>query len=230
VVGTAEGDRYWTEVAAATGGFFAPTGNPVVVPALDQVQTTLAGRHLIEFPTPPALPARVAVRVDAGDLTLTGEAVVGAAPPAIAGSPDEPAGRRSAVPWAPVIAGLLAVAAVAVLLLLLRRFRQRRVPPAARAADAPAPADPPRSVGRSPVGRPPDAGEPHTAYAAIPVRPVGGPPVSWTPPTARGRAAMPREVARGRATVPRSFRPAASADGRTPPPAQRSGPDAAKPE
>jgi hypothetical protein len=230
VVGTAEGDRYWTEVAAATGGFFAPAGNPVVGPALDQVQTTLAGRHLIEFPTPPALPARVAVRVDTGDLTLTGEAVVGAAPPALNAAPDEP-GARIAVPWGPVLAGLLAVAAVALLVVLRGSPERRDVP--GRAAGEPPPAEAPPSEGRSPVGRPPGTEEPLTAYAAVPPPAAEGPPAAWAPPTARGRVAMPGEVARGRATVPRTFRgrgPAAPAGGGSAPPAPRAEPDRAGPE
>jgi len=58
VVGTANADTYWARAAAATGGFFAPAGNPVVVPALDQVETILRGRYLVQFPTPSTLPGR----------------------------------------------------------------------------------------------------------------------------------------------------------------------------
>jgi von Willebrand factor type A domain len=120
VVGTAGGDPYWSAAAAATGGFFAPAGDPVVIPALDQVETTLRGRYLVQFPTPPRLPARVSVRVDTGDLTLTGDPIV-ARPPAPA--------PRSAwdnlwIPAAAVVVGLAAVGLVAVV--LLRRRRRSR--------------------------------------------------------------------------------------------------------
>src|SRR3712207_6918580 len=50
---TAGAGPYWAPTAAATGGFFAPPGGPVVVPPLDQGSTVLAGRHLVEVPTPP---------------------------------------------------------------------------------------------------------------------------------------------------------------------------------
>ena len=61
VVGTAD-STYWADAARATGGFFAPAGTPVVVPALDQVETTLRGRYLVQFPTP--APSGAGVRTD----------------------------------------------------------------------------------------------------------------------------------------------------------------------
>jgi len=114
VVATADGDPYWATAAAATGGFFAPAGNPVVIPALDQVETTLRGRYLVQFPTPSRLPARVSVQVDTGDLTLTGDVVV-AAPAA-----SKPA-RTDWRIWAAAALGLLAVVALVVVLWLRRR-------------------------------------------------------------------------------------------------------------
>ncbi|HET6533234.1 MAG TPA: VWA domain-containing protein, partial [Actinoplanes sp.] len=122
VVGSAAAGRYWAEAAAGTGGFFAPAGDPVVVPALDQVQTTLAGRYLVEFPAPPDLPARVSVRVDTGDLTLTGDAVVTAPP----GDPGGWPNLRMLVLGGLTAAGL----ALAAALLLLARRRPRRTPAA----------------------------------------------------------------------------------------------------
>jgi hypothetical protein len=120
VVGTAAGDRYWAPAAAATGGFFAPAGDPVVIPALDQVETTLRGRYLVRFPTPPALPAQVSVRVDTGDLTLTGEPVVAPAPvPA-----PRPAGDDSWI-WVAVLLGLAVAALVAAVVVVTVRRRSR---------------------------------------------------------------------------------------------------------
>ncbi|MEU4244581.1 hypothetical protein [Actinoplanes sp. NPDC026619] len=71
VVGPASIGSYWSEAAAATGGFFAPVGEPVVAPALDQVESTLRDRYLVRFHTPAKLPARVSVSV--GSLTADTE-------------------------------------------------------------------------------------------------------------------------------------------------------------
>jgi hypothetical protein len=166
VVGTAAANRFWTEAAAATGGFFAPAGDPVVVPALDQVRATLGARYLVQFPTPPTLPARVSVRVDTGDLTLTADAVV------------VPAPERDGVPdWVPraVALGLLATGlAVAAVLLLVRRRRSGRA-----AARAPAVPEPEQDQQRRPAG----------AAGAAP--PVARGRVAVHPAVARGRAAVP---------------------------------------
>jgi hypothetical protein len=67
VVGTAAAADYWSAAAAATGGFFAPAAEPVVVPALDQVESTLRDRYLVRFPTPASLPAKVSLKI--GSLT-----------------------------------------------------------------------------------------------------------------------------------------------------------------
>ena len=141
VVGTSDANRFWTDTAAATGGFFAPAGDPVVVPALDQVQTTLRGRYLVRFPTPSELPANVAVRVDTDDLTLSGTAIV---PDATAGDSN----RWMTVAWA---AGIVVVVAVAVVLVAIgRRGRSRRPEPA---PPPPPPPPPPIARGRASVPR-----------------------------------------------------------------------------
>jgi len=117
VVGTADASPFWPDAAAATGGFFAPAGDPVVVPALDQVQTTLRGRHLVTFPTPPTLPARVSVRIDTADLRLAGEATIPAPPPAA-----ERGGRG----WAAVRLGATAAGVFIVLAAIVLVLRGRR--------------------------------------------------------------------------------------------------------
>ena len=125
VVGTVQPDSYWAVAAAATGGFFAPAGNPVVIPALDQVQTTLRGRYLVQFPTPSTLPAQVSVRVDTGDLILTGDATL---TEAAVGAAERSPGRtiRKAVVGDVIIVGLLGVVGATLLVLVLRRRRGPR--------------------------------------------------------------------------------------------------------
>ena len=125
VVGTAAGGAYWADAAAATGGFFAPAGDPVVVPALDQVRTTLGARYLVRFPTPPTLPSRVSVRVDTGDLILTGDAIVAAVP---APATREWTARRRI--WAAVALAAAGLLAAAVAIVQRHRRRARPSPPA----------------------------------------------------------------------------------------------------
>jgi hypothetical protein len=154
-----------------------------VVPALDQVQTTLAGRYLVQFETPEDLPARVSVRVATGDLTLTGDALVTAPPGEPGGWPDV----RTLV-----LGGLTAVGlALAAALLLLLRRRPRRAAVDRPGAARPVTPDP----GPAGAGPPPDE--------------TGAGPRPDETPVARGRAGVlgvppPAEVARGRAPVPRS--------------------------
>jgi hypothetical protein len=145
VVGTAGGGTYWADAARATGGFFAPADTPVVVPALDQVETTLRGRYLVRFATPRSLPAQVSVRIEAGGLSLTGDAIVPADLGTVADDP--PPGRSPGAAtnaWWWTIAGCLVALAAAALILPYRRRRPAAEPPA-----HPAPAD--RS--RSPIAR-----------------------------------------------------------------------------
>jgi hypothetical protein len=144
VAATADAGSYWTSATEATGGFFAPVGRPVVVPALDQVQTTLGGRYLVQFPTPARRPAAVPLRVQTPDLALAADVTLPApATPQSAGLPQ----------WALTV--VLAAVGVVVLALLvtwflMRRTRLRRRPPPiviahGRAAVPPAP--PPREPG-----------------------------------------------------------------------------------
>ena len=120
VVGSVADSAYWPEAARATGGFFAPAGRPVVVPALDQVATTLRGRYLVQFPTPETLPARVSVRIDTGKLVLTGDVVI---PARVAvgrgGQPGLAARYRVEIALAAAAIGVLLV--IAVVLLIRRR-------------------------------------------------------------------------------------------------------------
>jgi len=103
VVSTAADTGYWSQATARTGGFLAPATEGSAVPAFDQVSTMLRARYLVSIPTPGRLPAPVSLRVDTGDATLTGDAVV----PAAAG-PDR--GRRGYLALAAAGVGVLAVA------------------------------------------------------------------------------------------------------------------------
>ncbi|MEU8228021.1 VWA domain-containing protein [Actinoplanes sp. NPDC048967] len=224
VVGTAAGGSYWASAAAGTGGFFAPAGDPVVMPALDQVTTTLRGRHLIRFPTPASLPATVSVRVDAGDLELAGDAVV----PAPVARP--PAGDR---PWTAVVPGLVAIGLTVAIVAMLWWRRRRSGPASSTAQDRRSHPGPqrarhpaaPSAVTGQPHSGPPPARQP-AAPSAVTGQPHSGPPPARQPaapgpdvtaagePTAvhhlpapssgvvRGRARVPGAVARGRAKVP----------------------------
>jgi hypothetical protein len=123
VVGTAAASGFWSDAAAATGGFFAPASEPVVVPALDQVESTLRNRYLVCFATPPELPATVGVRIDTGDLTLTGDAVV----------PAPRGGQGGGGPVSTIIGSMLVAIGLATLLaiVILLIARARRPRPAA---------------------------------------------------------------------------------------------------
>ncbi|MEU4222544.1 hypothetical protein [Actinoplanes sp. NPDC026623] len=149
VVGTAGDGRYWADAARATGGFFAPAGTPVVVPALDQVETTLRGRHLVRFATPRELPAQVSVRIEAGALNLTGAALIPAADVAGDLPPGRPPGT-SADTWWWAVAGCLVVLAAAALILPYRsrRFRGEPVLEPSRSPIARGRAPVPRTVAR----------------------------------------------------------------------------------
>jgi hypothetical protein len=186
VVGTADDSAYWADAARTTGGFFAPAGTPVVVPALDQVETTLRGRYLVQFPTPETLPARVSVRIETGALTLTGDAIV----PETARFRD--GGQSPAFgPWVTIalttIAGCLIVLVAAAVIFQRRTARLRTARAGGPAEDtatstaAPERTDLPRPAAR---GR-----------AAVPAAP------------ARGRASVPGASAKGRASVPGRERP-----------------------
>ncbi|MGK5683445.1 VWA domain-containing protein [Actinoplanes sp. URMC 104] len=136
VATTADAGRFWTTAAEATGGFLAPAGRPVVVPALDQVQTTLRGRYLIRFPTPARRPAVVPLRVTTADLTLTADVRLPAA------APDRPPGRRTLR----LVAAPVAVAVIVGLggWALWHRSRRRRRPPPIVVAHGRATVPPPR--------------------------------------------------------------------------------------
>lgn len=158
VVGPAATGRFWGAAATATGGFFAPAGDPVMVPALDQVRTTLQNRHVVRVPTPQRLPATLSVTMTAGDLELSGRAVVPAPP---AAQPDDPVVPSWAW-WVVAAAGLVAPAAIA-LIVFRRRSPATAVPAAPRApaygrAVVPAPGEE-VARGRARVRPPGGAGE-----------------------------------------------------------------------
>jgi hypothetical protein len=119
VAATADTSPYWTTAAEATGGFFAPAGHPVVVPALDQVETTLNGRYLVQFATPPRRDAAVALQVTTPDLTLAADVTLP--------DPGTPPARQSLT----TVLAATSIIAVGFLLTwaLMRRARRRRRPP-----------------------------------------------------------------------------------------------------
>jgi hypothetical protein len=220
VVGTA-GDAYWADAANATGGFFAPAGNPVVIPALDQVETTLKGRYLVRFPTPPALPARVSVRVGTGDLTLTGDALVARTP-----MPATPSARGGPGPRTAVLLGLAAAGLAALVIAIVLLLRRRRSPP-----PLPPPGEPPTDPLGQQVALPPPVvarGRASVPGALVPGTevpgtevpgsdmpgsdmpgsdmPGSGMPGSDMPRSDMPRSDMPSAAARGRAVVPGSRR------------------------
>lgn len=148
VVGPARAGPYWAPAASATGGFFAPAGDPVLVPALDQVSTGLTSRHLIEVPTPPTLPARMSVRVDTGDLILTGEALA-LAPPAPSPAKGSPPARTAV--WSGAAVAALAVVLAAIVLLRRRGAGPPVAEPVPLVARGRATVRPPVARGRAPV-------------------------------------------------------------------------------
>jgi hypothetical protein len=128
VVSTTADTRYWSDVTHATGGFLAPAGPAPVTPAFDQVATLLRARYLLTMPTPDPLPALVSVRVDAGQVTLTADAVV----PAPVAVPRP--GRSFLVRNRDILLVLALLLLVAVLTLVARAAvppLTRRLPPAA---------------------------------------------------------------------------------------------------
>jgi hypothetical protein len=155
VVGTAGGSAYWAAATEGTGGFFAPAGDPVVVPALDQVQTTLAARYLVRLDTPARLPAQVSVQVKTPDATFSGPADIPAVATAARGGGD----RGPSVWWWTGGALLVVLLAAGVALPLLR---PRRPVPAG------GPADPSPVRGRVAV---PGAGRGHPVVPPPPADP-----------------------------------------------------------
>ncbi len=122
VATTADASPYWTTAAEATGGFFAPAGHPVVVPALDQVETTLGSRYLVQFPTPAHRPATVSVQVKTPDLSL-------AAPVQLPAPATRPPSGHSGTLLTALAAAVIAVLALAGGLLFYRTRQRRRRPP-----------------------------------------------------------------------------------------------------
>lgn len=173
VVGSARDSPYWSDAARATGGFFAPAGTPVVVPALDQVATTLRGRYLVQFPTPRALPAQVSVRIDTGKLVLTGDVVV----PADSGRSGLTSRFRVQVALA-TIAGCLVIFIAAVLMVRRRSARPRAVPSAQGESTSTVVREDAAVAGPIARGRASVPGAVVQGRAAVPGPGPGGPPSS----------------------------------------------------
>jgi VWA domain-containing protein len=194
-VGTAADSAYWADAARRTGGFFAPVGVAAAVPALDQVETALGGRYLVQFATPSGLPTRAQVRVDAPELSLTGQAVIpqDATPTSTLASPWP--GTRAVVIAAMIVAALLILIAGALVL-------RRRPAPAAAPVKAIAPRAEPSAIAR---GR-----------AAVPLA-ITAHPDFMSIAVARGRAAVPHAI--GPAPSP----PALPAAPERPPPPEANG-------
>jgi hypothetical protein len=197
VVSTADDSAYWADAARTTGGFFAPAGTPVVVPALDQVETTLRGRYLVQFPTPETLPARVSVRVATGALTLTGDAIVRADSAGVPGRQQRPASG----PWVAIalatIAGCLIVLVAAAVIFRSRTARLRAARAGGPAEDA---ATSTVAVERTDLPRPIARGR-----ASVPAPPARG--RASVPGASVPGASVPGASARGRASVPGTERP-----------------------
>lgn len=121
VAATADTSPYWTTAAEATGGFFAPAGHPVVVPALDQVETTLGGRYLVRFATPPGRQDAVALQVTTPDLVLAADVRLP--------GPEAPPVRVNRSLIAVLAAAGIVVLGLLVAGALMYRARRRRRPP-----------------------------------------------------------------------------------------------------
>ncbi len=156
VVGPARNGAYWSGVSRATGGFLAPVLAPLVVPALDQVGAMLRARYLLKIPTPGQLPARVSVRIDMGDVTLTGDTVVPVVTLAQAYPPtEEPPVRAGTVVWVAAVVGVLAVLVAAAVV------RRQWAPPLPdRSGGVPGTGPPTAARGRAAVPGSPPARQP----------------------------------------------------------------------
>jgi hypothetical protein len=124
VATTADASPYWTSAAEGTGGFFAPAGHPVVVPALDQITTTLRGRYLARFPTPGGGPATVNLQVTTPDLNLAAEVAL----PGRAARPSAGRSDGALIVVLSALAVILAALVVAAALIALARRRHRPPP------------------------------------------------------------------------------------------------------
>ncbi len=137
VVGPAGSNAYWSGVSSATGGFFAPSLAPLVVPALDQVWATLRIRYLLSFATPARLPATVSVRIDTGDDPLTESAVV-PQPAAMPGvGPADGGSGGGILLWGAAAAVTLGCFVAAGVIVLRHRVSPPDAPPVAPQPDSP---------------------------------------------------------------------------------------------
>jgi hypothetical protein len=135
--------RYWSTVAAATGGVAIAAPPSQAVAAFDQLATALRTRYVMRFAVPASLPATAAIRVATPTGVLGTDVVVPAAARApAAGSPTSVAAQ--------VVGGVIALALGVGLAVLIRSVsaRRRRPPgPERQRAGAGGPS------GSSPAGR-----------------------------------------------------------------------------
>lgn len=138
VVTTNADARYWSEVAAATGGLAVRTEPTSAINAFDRVADELWARYVVTFPRPPAPAAQASVRFVTGG---TASVVPVRIPPeqsarsvAASGSPSERRLWSDPWFWGLGVAELLAIIATVVIIMRGRRARDRQ--PVAQAAGA----------------------------------------------------------------------------------------------
>ena len=169
VVATGDDQRYWTEVAGATGGVLVSARGSATLAAFTKVAQLLRERFVLTVGRPATLPATLLVSVRIGTGSTSESVVVpadtaGPAPPGPAGSGG---GSGSAVPWW-VLGVLLVVAVAAGAVLLARRW-----------ARSPEPARPLVLVGTGPSRDRSDPASPDAAPGDL--RAPGGPTAAGGP-------------------------------------------------
>jgi hypothetical protein len=115
--------RYWSTVAAGTGGAAIAAPPSQVVAAFDQLASTLRTRYVMRFAVPTGLPATAAIRVDTPTAVLSTDVVV----PAAASAPSAPAAASApAAVAANPVGAVLALALGVGLVVLIRAVAGRR--------------------------------------------------------------------------------------------------------
>jgi len=129
VVSTSSDVGYWLEVTRRTGGVLVAPETSGVFAAFDQVADTMRSRYLVTFPTPNRLPAKITVRVDTTEGSVTADTVVSNASVADPVESDSSArgdpGSGTRWPLIVAIVALIAVGCLVFLVLIRRRHRLR---------------------------------------------------------------------------------------------------------